>query len=505
MNATFTCPTCGRRGSIKKAIPPGAKVRCLGCQSRFSPEPAQEDTAAGGEGATGMPKWVWGLIAFAALVMVGVAFLTVSTSRKMANDRQVAAANRDVAEAISEAESKLVKGDFNKAEELVRKALSIENATAKSEAQTMLAEISKARGIAQAKSLLSQAQEELRSQNISSCIETLRNVLRIEDLPAKVRSVAEELLTEADLATSRQKVTELLMKLSDVQFDAIFTSGELPVNLKLTNELLNKAFLDTCLAVKKEASQSREQEKKKRLDSLRAEARRQNVGREFLRLADAPAELTGYGRLTSSRPISISPDRRLIAFGKHGIIQVRDLETGRQIAVLGPPKGAELDTSHTAFSRDSRFLATHITMEVEDKQLATKSTAHRIALWDALQGRLVGEVGTEHLWDTMAITSRFILAAGPQPGGDVPFKENVDVYELESHKIVYSFKNHKDFIRCLVVSPDERYAVSGGDERIAILWEIETGRGIRIFDAHESSVYCALLFPGREAVAYRRR
>ena len=42
MAASFTCPKCGRHGSIKKEIRPGAKVRCLGCQSRFSPELGQE-------------------------------------------------------------------------------------------------------------------------------------------------------------------------------------------------------------------------------------------------------------------------------------------------------------------------------------------------------------------------------------------------------------------------------------------------------------------------------
>ena len=37
MKATFTCPKCGRHGSIKKEIPPGAKLRCLACQSLFTP------------------------------------------------------------------------------------------------------------------------------------------------------------------------------------------------------------------------------------------------------------------------------------------------------------------------------------------------------------------------------------------------------------------------------------------------------------------------------------
>ena len=229
MNATFTCPTCGRRGSITKAIPPGAKVRCLGCQLRFSPSLLKK-CDAGVQAATGLPNWLWGLIVLAVLVFGVVAFLTVSTSRKMAKDRQIAAANREVADAVSAAESEDGEGDFNKAEEIIKQALSIENATAKTE-ETMLAEIATARGIAQAKRLLSQAQDELRSQNISACIETLRTVVSIEGLPATMRLSAEELLSEADLATSRQKVSELLMKLSDLEFDTLMTSGALPSTL----------------------------------------------------------------------------------------------------------------------------------------------------------------------------------------------------------------------------------------------------------------------------------
>ncbi len=38
MAATFTCPKCGKTGSLKKEIPPGAKIRCSRCQTSFSPD-----------------------------------------------------------------------------------------------------------------------------------------------------------------------------------------------------------------------------------------------------------------------------------------------------------------------------------------------------------------------------------------------------------------------------------------------------------------------------------
>ena len=45
MPTTFTCPKCGRSGSLKKALPAGATLRCKGCQSAFSPARADDATS----------------------------------------------------------------------------------------------------------------------------------------------------------------------------------------------------------------------------------------------------------------------------------------------------------------------------------------------------------------------------------------------------------------------------------------------------------------------------
>ncbi len=37
MSARFTCPNCGKSGSVKKEIPVGAKIRCPRCQTSFAP------------------------------------------------------------------------------------------------------------------------------------------------------------------------------------------------------------------------------------------------------------------------------------------------------------------------------------------------------------------------------------------------------------------------------------------------------------------------------------
>src|SRR4051794_27001806 len=47
MTLTFTCPHCGRNGSVSKEVPSGAKLRCPGCQKLFSPTVALEPALVG--------------------------------------------------------------------------------------------------------------------------------------------------------------------------------------------------------------------------------------------------------------------------------------------------------------------------------------------------------------------------------------------------------------------------------------------------------------------------
>src|SRR5262245_43279670 len=34
---SIACPSCGKSGSLKSQLPPGAKVRCKGCNRSFEP------------------------------------------------------------------------------------------------------------------------------------------------------------------------------------------------------------------------------------------------------------------------------------------------------------------------------------------------------------------------------------------------------------------------------------------------------------------------------------
>jgi WD40 repeat protein len=302
-----------------------------------------------------------------------------------------------------------------------------------------------------------------------------------------MRSDAEGLLTEADLATSAQKVTELLMKLPDAQFDALMTSSKLPSNLKLTNEALNKAFLDTCRSVKQEVSQNRQQEKKRQLEAARAEARRQSVGRELVRLEGS--------HVKSGSGVTVSPDRNLIAFPIENTIHIWDIETRKEVAQLKPQSGLELRvTSAVTFSPDSRLLAA----------LTEVDSRSRVTLWDVIQRRFVRDFegtpssddGTEFIHGPIASTQRYIITncslihhiRGVE-------KHLLKVFDITSGRCVHAFAKHKDSINCIAVSPDGKYAASGGDERIAILWDVESGEEIRVFDAHESALFCVAFSP----------
>jgi WD40 repeat protein len=57
------------------------------------------------------------------------------------------------------------------------------------------------------------------------------------------------------------------------------------------------------------------------------------------------------------------------------------------------------------------------------------------------------------------------------------------IRELPSGKAVRTFEDEDHWIRCLAVSPDGKLALSGHDDGGILLWDVETGKQVRAFDA----------------------
>jgi WD40 repeat protein len=64
---------------------------------------------------------------------------------------------------------------------------------------------------------------------------------------------------------------------------------------------------------------------------------------------------------------------------------------------------------------------------------------------------------------------------------------------------VYTF--HNEAIRSVALSPDGRFGLSGGYDRVGRLWDMETGQEIRNFEGHTKAIFCVGFSPdGRRAL-----
>ena len=72
----------------------------------------------------------------------------------------------------------------------------------------------------------------------------------------------------------------------------------------------------------------------------------------------------------------------------------------------------------------------------------------------------------------------------------------------ESPDLVRTLSAHEDWVHAVAVTPDGRYAVSGSNDRILKVWEVETGREVRTLSGHEGWVNAVAVTPdGRYAVS----
>jgi WD40 repeat protein len=72
-----------------------------------------------------------------------------------------------------------------------------------------------------------------------------------------------------------------------------------------------------------------------------------------------------------------------------------------------------------------------------------------------------------------------------------PLHRKVTIWDVESGKELYVFKDHTNKVRCAAWSPDGKLVASGGDCKAVLVWEADTGRIVRgPLIGHDQAVRC---------------
>lgn len=123
--------------------------------------------------------------------------------------------------------------------------------------------------------------------------------------------------------------------------------------------------------------------------------------------------------------------------------------------------------------------------------------------------------GTLRLWDThttdlltdfagvqgsvfaldVSPDGRFAVSGGSGIGRDRKPLSLLQLWDLASGKELRRMSGHTSGVRCLTISPDGKRVASGGGDGTVRLWEVETGRELHCFPGHKRSVQTVAFAP----------
>ncbi|MCX5717404.1 MAG: WD40 repeat domain-containing protein [Nitrospirae bacterium] len=184
------------------------------------------------------------------------------------------------------------------------------------------------------------------------------------------------------------------------------------------------------------------------------------------------------GHTSDVRSVAFSPNGRYVLSGSNliggdGIIRFWEVSSGKEVVKL-------IGSSPVAFSPDGRYALWKGT-DLFDKT---------IRLWDLSTGkeaRRFQGYSDEIISVALSPDGKYALSGGRD--------ETIKLWDISTGRQVRSIKGHSRWVNSVNFSPDSKYALSGSTDKTIKLWEISTGREVRIFTGHPDSVYSVTFSP----------
>lgn len=189
--------------------------------------------------------------------------------------------------------------------------------------------------------------------------------------------------------------------------------------------------------------------------------------------------------------ITCSSDSCCIAFiSPLGSIHLFDVESGEN---SNKTIGFDLSATFITFSYNNRFVA-------------SGGQDGIISLWDTncilKPKKFVGHLGSIKSI-AFSLDNRF-LSSVSEDSASSRFKKHeksIKIWNIATGEIVKRFEMATQTINSIAFSPNGRFLVSGGDDKLVCIWDIFGGIKIRQFEGHASPVTCVSFSPDGLTIA----
>jgi WD40 repeat protein len=191
------------------------------------------------------------------------------------------------------------------------------------------------------------------------------------------------------------------------------------------------------------------------------------------------------GHSSSTAAATFSPDGRYAVSGSNdNTLKLWDVATARQLRTF---IGHGKSVTTMAFAPNGRLLL-------------SGSDDNTVKVWDIGTGKeLLSFSGHGGGIEAVAVSpdGRYALSASEAPisirsGEQIA---TMKLWEIATGKTLRTFSGHAGGVKSVVISPDGRFALSGGDDKRMKLWELSTGRELRSFAGHGGTVESVAFSP----------